>query len=166
MHGLNVAPFQQPVPAMTFAHVAIGAVFFTITGIWVGALYGVLSNAFGARRAAHIDHRPLATLLLTAAGSAASQELTAANAVAADDGSVVFHVTGYADVAAVATTGDGSRLEGTLAPTCICRSAHDSCSRRSSKRPSTRMAGARRVSSTRQPAGCWATTPHWWPANS
>lgn len=51
VHGLDVAPFRQPVPAMSVVHVVVGAAFFTMVGVWVGALYAVLANALGARRA-------------------------------------------------------------------------------------------------------------------
>lgn len=50
VHGLNIAPLQQPVPPMPVRHVATGAAFFTVAGLWVGALYAVLANALGAHR--------------------------------------------------------------------------------------------------------------------
>lgn len=53
VHGLNVSAFQQPVPPTSVGNVALGAAFFTLFGLWVGALYAVLSNALGARRGAH-----------------------------------------------------------------------------------------------------------------
>lgn len=53
VHGLNVEPFKQAVPPMSVGHVAIGALFFTFTGLWVGALYALLSNMLGARHAGH-----------------------------------------------------------------------------------------------------------------
>lgn len=51
VHSINVEAFKQPVPPMSGAHIAIGAGFFTVVGAWVGALYAVLSNVLGARRA-------------------------------------------------------------------------------------------------------------------
>lgn len=52
VHGLNVDALGQAVPPMRFWHVAAGAAFFTLTGLWVGALYAGLANTLRVLRVA------------------------------------------------------------------------------------------------------------------